>query len=86
MAKTARITVYEGKYHQIRRMLAAIGNRAKTVHRVQVGPIQLGDLPVGQWRLLSNAEIEQLNNSSVTSDNSSSVTNNTEEEIEEELD
>jgi 16S rRNA pseudouridine516 synthase len=55
-----RITVYEGKYHQIRRMLAAIGNRAKTVHRVQVGQLTLGDLPQGQWRLLTKEEVDHI--------------------------
>ncbi len=41
-----RITLYEGKYHQLRRMLAVVGNRAVEIKRIQVGPLKLGDLPV----------------------------------------
>jgi 16S rRNA pseudouridine516 synthase len=44
--KLVRITLFEGRYHQLRRMLASIGNRAVTIHRIQTGPLQLGDLPV----------------------------------------
>lgn len=44
--KLVRITLYEGRYHQLRRMLAALGNRAVTIHRVQTGPLKLGELPV----------------------------------------
>lgn len=46
-----RITLYEGKYHQLRRMLAVVGNRAVEIKRVQVGPLKLGDLQV---RAISN--------------------------------
>ena len=63
---TFSITVYEGKYHQIRRMLAAIGNRAKTVHRAQVGSITLGDLAPGQWRLLTKEEVASLMKEDIT--------------------
>lgn len=44
--RIVRITLYEGRYHQLRRMLAVLGNRAVTIHRIQTGPIRLGDLPV----------------------------------------
>lgn len=44
--RLVRITLYEGRYHQLRRMLAALGNRAVTIHRIQTGPLRLGDLPV----------------------------------------
>jgi len=44
--RLVRITLYEGRYHQLRRMLAALGNRAVTIHRVQTGPLRLGELPV----------------------------------------
>jgi 16S rRNA U516 pseudouridylate synthase RsuA-like enzyme len=46
-----RITLFEGRYHQLRRMLAAIGNKAISIHRVQTGPIEIGDLKV---RLVSH--------------------------------
>ena len=55
-----RITLYEGRYHQLRRMLAALGNRAVTIHRVQTGPITLGDLPVGHWRTLTPEEVAAI--------------------------
>lgn len=58
--RIVRITLYEGRYHQLRRMLAALGNRAVTIHRVQTGPLRLGDLPVGHWRTLSNEEVEAI--------------------------
>lgn len=44
--KLVKITLYEGRYHQIRRMLAAVGNKAISIHRVSVGPLSLGNLPV----------------------------------------
>jgi len=51
--KLVQITLYEGRYHQLRRMLAAVGNRAVSIHRVQTGPVKLGDLPVRPFDSLS---------------------------------
>jgi len=56
----ARITLYEGRYHQLTRMLAALGNTAKTIHRLSIGSITLGDLPPGGWRHLTDEEIRDL--------------------------
>ena len=40
----------EGKYHQVKRMIAAAGNRVDELHRVRVGEFELpSDLPVGEW-------------------------------------
>jgi 16S rRNA pseudouridine516 synthase len=50
--RRARLTVTEGRYHQVRRMFAATGNHVDTLHRVAVGALTLGDLPVGAWRAL----------------------------------
>jgi 16S rRNA pseudouridine516 synthase len=48
-----RLTLTQGRYHQVKRMLAAVGNRVETLHRSGFGPLQLpADLPVGQWRWL----------------------------------
>jgi len=58
--KLVRITLYEGRYHQVRRMLAACGNRAVSIKRVATGPIHLGDLPVGYWRELTREELRWL--------------------------
>lgn len=53
----ARITITEGRYHQVKRMFAALGNHVEGLHRAALGGLELGDLPEGQWRVLSPAEI-----------------------------
>ena len=56
-----RLTLTEGKYHQVKRMLAAVGNRVEGLHRTQVGGFRLpDDLAPGQWRWLSAEEVEGL--------------------------
>jgi 16S rRNA pseudouridine516 synthase len=48
---TLRMTLTEGKYHQVKRMLAAAGNRVETLHRSAFGTLDLTDTPLpGQWR------------------------------------
>jgi len=51
------LTITEGKYHQVKRMFAAIGNRVVGLHREQIGGIKLGDLAPGEWRSLTEQEI-----------------------------
>jgi 16S rRNA pseudouridine516 synthase len=58
--KTARLTLYEGRYHQVRRMFAAVGNHVETLHRSQMGDLTLGDLAPGKWRILTPAERDGL--------------------------
>jgi pseudouridine synthase len=58
--RRARVVVTEGRYHQVRRMFAATGNRVEHLHRKSVGTLELGDLVPGQWRLLTGAEIAEL--------------------------
>ncbi len=58
--KTARLTLYEGRYHQVRRMFAAVGNHVESLHRAQMGDLTLGDLKPGKWRLLSAQEASSL--------------------------
>ena len=58
--RRAHLVVTEGRYHQVRRMFAATGNRVESLCRVAVGHVKLGTLPVGQWRMLTPQEIEQL--------------------------
>jgi len=53
----ADITISEGRYHQIKRMGAAVGNRVESIHRTAVGGLELGDLPLGEWRFLTVDEI-----------------------------
>ena len=56
-----RLTLTEGKYHQVKRMVAAVGNRVEGLHRSAIGGLTLGeDLAEGQWRWLTAAEIEAL--------------------------
>jgi len=52
------LTITEGKYHQVKRMFAAVGNRVVGLHREQIGAIELGDLAPGEWRCLTQAEID----------------------------
>lgn len=56
------ITVCEGKYHQVRRMMASRGMHVEYLERRQEGPLVLGDLPRGQVRQLTEDEISQLLN------------------------
>jgi 16S rRNA pseudouridine516 synthase len=56
----ARITVTEGRYHQVRRMFAAVGNHVEALHRIRIGGLTLGDLPEGQWRALSSDDRARL--------------------------
>lgn len=55
----AKLTITEGRYHQVRRMFAAAGNHVETLHRESVGGLALpADLLPGKWQILSNEEIE----------------------------
>jgi 16S rRNA pseudouridine516 synthase len=58
--RQARLTLTEGRYHQARRMFAAVGNHVETLHRSRVGGLELDELPVGQWRSLDASDIEKL--------------------------
>lgn len=51
--RRARLTLHEGRYHQVKRMFAATGNHVVALHRAQQGGLALGDLQAGRWRLLS---------------------------------
>lgn len=52
------LTIHEGKYHQVKRMFAALNNRVISLHREQVGSIQLDEsLEEGEWRYLTETEI-----------------------------
>lgn len=54
--KEVRLTITEGKFHQVKRMFAAVGNRVVALHREQIGNIRL-DVALGQWRHLSREEV-----------------------------
>jgi 16S rRNA pseudouridine516 synthase len=56
-----RLTLTEGKYHQVKRMLAAVGNKVVGLHRSQIGAMPLpADLAPGQWRWISQEELKLL--------------------------
>ena len=58
---TLDLTLTEGKYHQVKRMLAAAGNRVEALHRSRIGALELPtSLPTGQWRWLHAHELELL--------------------------
>jgi 16S rRNA pseudouridine516 synthase len=46
------LTLSEGRYHQVKRMVAAVGNRVDSLARIAFGPVRVGDLGPGQWRWL----------------------------------
>jgi 16S rRNA pseudouridine516 synthase len=55
------LTLTEGKYHQVKRMVAAVGNRVEGLHRSQIGTVFLPpELQPGQWRWLTEAEVAAL--------------------------
>ncbi|HEU4662661.1 MAG TPA: 16S rRNA pseudouridine(516) synthase, partial [Dokdonella sp.] len=53
----ARLSISEGRYHQVRRMFAAVGNHVDALHRSAIGGLVLDDLPAGDWRALGADEI-----------------------------
>jgi 16S rRNA pseudouridine516 synthase len=53
--RDARLTLHEGRYHQVRRMFAAVGNHVAALHRERIGGLALGALPEGQWCALDAA-------------------------------
>jgi 16S rRNA pseudouridine516 synthase len=56
-----RLTLTEGKYHQVKRMVAAVGNRVEALHREAVGELTLPpDLKPGEWRWLTAADLQKL--------------------------
>ena len=55
-----RVIIREGRHRQVRRMLLAVGHRVHSLRRVAFGPLKLGRLKVGGWRVLGAAEIEAL--------------------------
>ncbi|WP_219209497.1 pseudouridine synthase [Variovorax boronicumulans] len=56
-----RLTLTEGKYHQVKRMVAAVGNRVEALHRSRIGGLALPEaMAPGQWRWLTAEEVEAL--------------------------
>lgn len=58
-AKEVLLTITEGKFHQVKRMFAAVGNRVVSLHREKIGRIDL-DVKESQWRYLSDDEVRSF--------------------------
>ncbi len=58
-SKEVLLTITEGKFHQVKRMFAAVGNRVVGLHREQIGDVGL-DVEAGQWRYLTKAEVDSF--------------------------
>lgn len=57
----ALLTIYEGKYHQVKRMMEAVGCHVETLNRISFGPLNLpSDLKLGEYRSLTEEEINNL--------------------------
>lgn len=54
------LIIHEGRQHQVKRMLAAVGLTTKKLHRPQYGPLNLEGLKPGRWRDLSKEEVQKL--------------------------
>ena len=54
------VTIHEGRNRQVRRMFEAIGHEVVSLRRTMFGPVYLNDLPLGQWRHLTDIEIRKL--------------------------
>ena len=57
--KEARLIITEGRYHQVKRMFGAVGNRVLSLHREKIGDITL-DVPLGEWRYLTSDEVKSF--------------------------
>ncbi len=55
-----RVVIREGRHRQVRRMLHAVGHKVQSLRRTGFGPLKLGRLKTGGWRVLGEAEIEAL--------------------------
>jgi 16S rRNA pseudouridine516 synthase len=58
--RSVRLTITEGRYHQVRRMFAAVGNHVESLHRSRIGGLELGELGSGGWRLLDANDFAAL--------------------------
>ncbi|MCH7740085.1 MAG: rRNA pseudouridine synthase [Chloroflexi bacterium] len=58
--RTVEMTIHEGRNRIVRRALEAVGSRVVELRRTRIGPVDLGSLPSGKWRELTQAEIDGL--------------------------
>jgi 16S rRNA pseudouridine516 synthase len=58
--RQARLFLTEGRYHQVRRMFAATGNRVEALQRTAIGALNLEGLPAGEWRQLGESDLARI--------------------------
>lgn len=59
--KSALLTIYEGKYHQVKRMFTAVGNKIVYLKRISMGNLQLDEnLSLGEYKFLDDADLQKL--------------------------
>jgi 23S rRNA pseudouridine2605 synthase len=58
------LTITEGRNRQVRRMIEAVGSKVLKLVRTAIGPIRIGDLPIGHWRRLTPEELHSLQRNS----------------------
>ena len=54
------MTITEGRNRQVRRMIDAVGSKVLKLVRTAIGPIRIGDLQIGKWRRLTEAEVRAV--------------------------
>ena len=63
-----QLGIREGKYHQVKRMMKAVGREVRALHRYAFGPLTLDDLQPGEWRMLTALELHALKEESEDGD------------------
>jgi len=59
--KEVLLTIHEGKYHQVKRMFAALGNKVEALHREKIGEIEMDEsLDLGEYRYLTQEEVDSI--------------------------
>ena len=58
--REVRLTLHEGRYHQVRRMFAAVGSHVEALHRSRIGGLDLGNLKVSEWRPFEQSDLHRL--------------------------
>lgn len=57
---SVEVTFHEGRHHLVKRYFAAFGHPVRQLRRIAVGPVELGNLQIGRWRSMSEAELSSL--------------------------
>ena len=54
------ITITEGKNHEVRNIFAAVNHKVHNLKRLRIGALDLGDLPMGKYKILSQVDIDKI--------------------------